>query len=143
MTAPGEPNNLRMLRERRAWSQEHLAEVAGISVRTLQRMEAGEVGSPESRLALAAALGVDVADFRRPGPARSVEDASPGDGIGVVGDERRFRAGVLAVGLLIAVALFMILGYMFGSDMAKKKNRQAVDCADRSGQECLEPPASV
>ena len=31
---------IRTLREQRAWSQEHLATVAGLSTRTLQRIEA-------------------------------------------------------------------------------------------------------
>lgn len=50
---------LRQLREARGWSQEHLAQVASISVRTLQRMEAEGSASAESRLAVAAALEID------------------------------------------------------------------------------------
>jgi len=52
---------LRTLRETRGWSQEHLASVAGISVRTLQRMEADGSASAESRMAVAAALQLDAA----------------------------------------------------------------------------------
>ena len=51
---------VRSLREQKAWSQEHLAEAAGLSARTVQRVEAEGVGSSETRLALAAALGVPV-----------------------------------------------------------------------------------
>ena len=32
-------NNVKALREMRAWTQEHLATVAGTSARTVQRME--------------------------------------------------------------------------------------------------------
>ena len=46
-------------REERHWSQEHLAELAGIGLRTLQRIENGEKASPESVMALAAAFNVD------------------------------------------------------------------------------------
>jgi len=52
---------IRKLREDRAWSQDHLAAAAGLSLRTVQRIEAEGNASPESRLSLAAALQVDAA----------------------------------------------------------------------------------
>ena len=63
---------VRQLREKRAWSQEHLAQAAGIGVRTLQRLESEGRCSAETRLALAAAFGVDVAflDVRPGGSPR-------------------------------------------------------------------------
>jgi transcriptional regulator with XRE-family HTH domain len=48
-------------REERHWSQEHLAGLADIGVRTVQRIENGEKASNESLMALAAAFNVDVA----------------------------------------------------------------------------------
>jgi len=51
---------VRRWRDGRGWSQEHLAEVAGISLRTVQRIENGEKAARESVMALAAAFGVDV-----------------------------------------------------------------------------------
>ncbi|MGY6587024.1 MAG: helix-turn-helix domain-containing protein [Wenzhouxiangella sp.] len=50
--------NVRSLREARGWSQEHLAEVAGLSLRTIQRVEAEGRGSRETKLSLAAAFDV-------------------------------------------------------------------------------------
>lgn len=47
-------------REERGWSQEHLAELAGIGVRTIQRIETGEAASQDSVMALAAAFNVDL-----------------------------------------------------------------------------------
>ncbi|MEP3891640.1 MAG: helix-turn-helix transcriptional regulator [Hellea sp.] len=47
-------------REDRSWSQEHLAEAAGLSLRTVQRIENGDGASRESVMALAAAFDVDV-----------------------------------------------------------------------------------
>jgi DNA-binding XRE family transcriptional regulator len=52
---------VRTLREEKSWSQEHLASASGLSVRTVQRVESEGVGSAETRLALAGALGVPVA----------------------------------------------------------------------------------
>ena len=44
-------DKVRILREQKAWSQEHLASVAGLSVRTIQRVESEGGGLPETRLA--------------------------------------------------------------------------------------------
>ncbi|MDF3013101.1 MAG: hypothetical protein K0Q78_1305 [Cellvibrio sp.] len=52
---------LRRERELRAWTQSHLAEVADVSMRTVQRIERTGDTSMESASALAAALGVDLA----------------------------------------------------------------------------------
>ena len=49
---------LRALRDGRGWSQEHLAAAAGVSVRTIQRAESDGAASRETKVCLAAALGV-------------------------------------------------------------------------------------
>ena len=54
---------VKRLREEKSWSQEHLATVAGISHRTVQRVESDGTASLETRMALAAALGVSAADL--------------------------------------------------------------------------------
>lgn len=51
---------LKRLREKKSWSQEHLAEASGLGLRTIQRVEREGNASAETRLALAAALDVDV-----------------------------------------------------------------------------------
>lgn len=48
-------------RTERGWSQDHLAELAGVSLRTVQRIENGEQASRDSLTALAAAFDVNVA----------------------------------------------------------------------------------
>jgi transcriptional regulator with XRE-family HTH domain len=53
-------DHIRTLREARSWTQAHLADAAGVSLRTIQRLETVHSCSPETLLALAAALGVDV-----------------------------------------------------------------------------------
>ncbi len=54
---------VRKLRIERGWSQETLAEVSGLSVRTIQRIERGGNASLESLNALAAVFEIDVADL--------------------------------------------------------------------------------
>src|SRR5947209_10884100 len=52
-------DQVRTLREARGWTQAHLAEASGVSLRTIQRLERLHSCSAETRMALAAALGVD------------------------------------------------------------------------------------
>lgn len=47
---------IRMLREMRQWSQEQLAEISGLNVRTVQRVEQGLSASIDTRRALAGAF---------------------------------------------------------------------------------------
>ena len=49
---------LKAQREQRAWSQEHLAEVTGLGLRTIQRIETTGTASYESARSLAAVFGV-------------------------------------------------------------------------------------
>lgn len=57
---------VRKLRLRNGWSQEQLAEMTGLSVRTIQRIERGQAASLESQKALAAVFEVDIATFQPP-----------------------------------------------------------------------------
>jgi DNA-binding XRE family transcriptional regulator len=49
---------VKKLRDERSWSQEHLAAVADLSLRTIQRVESEGSGSLETRMALASAFNV-------------------------------------------------------------------------------------
>jgi len=96
---------IRAARERRAWSQEHLATVSGLGLRTIQRIEKTGAASFESARALAAVLEVDVAALRvaseEQPPARASSTTS----------RFRFRArpmlGGAAAALTAAGALFV------------------------------------
>ncbi len=48
--------NVRALREHKTWTQEHLAQVADVTHRTIQRVESGDGASAETLLALASAF---------------------------------------------------------------------------------------
>jgi transcriptional regulator with XRE-family HTH domain len=72
-------DKVRALREERAWTQAHLADAAELSLRTVQRLEAAHACSPETLLAVAAVLEIDVrllqaevpARWRGPAPSRA------------------------------------------------------------------------
>ncbi len=59
---------VKRFREERAWSQEHLANVSGVSSRTIQRIEGGVLASQESLMALANVFGMEVAELIRKNP---------------------------------------------------------------------------
>lgn len=55
---------IQKLRLKRGWSQEQLADLSGVSVRTIQRLERGQAGSIESLKALAAVFEVDFNELK-------------------------------------------------------------------------------
>ena len=56
-------NRIRKLRSQRAWSQDHLASVSGLSLRTIQRIENDGSCSLESKKALAAVFNIKPSDL--------------------------------------------------------------------------------
>jgi transcriptional regulator with XRE-family HTH domain len=66
---------VRKLRLQRGWTQEHLAELTGLSVRSIQRFERGQGASLETLNSLAAVFEVD-RSLLKPGDA-PMPDTSP------------------------------------------------------------------
>lgn len=58
-------NKIKELREERSWSQAQLSEVAGISLRTVQRIENTGTCSKETLLAIASAFDIDVKELTK------------------------------------------------------------------------------
>lgn len=56
---------VRKIRLQRGWSQEQLAELSGLSVRTIQRIERGQTPGLESLKSLAAVFEVQVSDLQQ------------------------------------------------------------------------------
>jgi transcriptional regulator with XRE-family HTH domain len=129
---------IRKLREERAWSQEHLAAVAGVSARTIQRVEAEGAASAETRMAIATALGVEVGQLNRPGEAEVAVTAkaanpAPAQWGGPSMVER------VVWGLLAYVVAMSFLGYNLGKDAAIRDGR--ADCLAKKAADCkLEQP---
>jgi len=55
---------IQKLRLQRGWSQEQLAELSGLSVRAIQRLERGQSASVESLKALGAAFEIDFSQLK-------------------------------------------------------------------------------
>lgn len=120
-----DPATVRRLREQRAWSQDQLAEVAGLSARTVQRVETGKGASLETRMALAAALGVDAAALCEGGEP-------PAEAPAAIPEDRAFRTSVVAIGLALVFILSLLVGFLVGRDIAAKDARADCIAAGRS-----------
>jgi transcriptional regulator with XRE-family HTH domain len=57
---------IQKLRLQRGWSQEQLAELSGLSVRTIQRIERGQTASVESLKSLGAVFEIDFSALKEP-----------------------------------------------------------------------------
>ena len=102
---------VRALRERKSWSQEHLANASGLSVRTVQRVEVENAGSAETRLALAAALDVPVADLipASPSTTATVEDGRLPQVVANSRFESAMRKTVFGIGVVTALAYALLV----------------------------------
>ena len=87
-------DRIRTEREKRAWSQEHLAEVAGLALRTIQRVENSGAASYETAKAIAAVLELEVSGLTIPVAAKRMVWSRP------------VRYAGIAVSLLLAVGVF-------------------------------------
>ena len=122
---------IRKLREDRAWSQEHLAAVAGLSARTIQRVEAEGSASAETRMAIATALGVEVGQLNRPAEAAATtvtDSAAPAQWGGPTMVER------VVWGLLVYVLVMGAFAYNIGKDAAIRDGR--ADCLAKKAAAC-------
>ncbi len=99
-------DRVKELRDRRGWTQIHLADAAEISLRTVQRMEGRHSHSAETLMAVAAALDVDARGLTEPSLAASSEQrplwpaAAPG------------TAGLIAVVLGAPAAVFVAVNLL-------------------------------
>ena len=66
---------VRKLRLQRAWSQDQLAQLSGLSIRTIQRIERGQKAGLESMKALAAVFEIPLADLQQQEPDMPTNDS--------------------------------------------------------------------
>ncbi|WP_286269223.1 helix-turn-helix domain-containing protein [Thalassotalea hakodatensis] len=92
-------DKLKGLRKQNGWSQERLADISGVSLRTIQRIESGENASFESQLSIATAFNIP--------PSELLDDKEVKVGNGGVN-----WGGI--TGILLCLAL-MLLQFKLGS----------------------------
>jgi transcriptional regulator with XRE-family HTH domain len=68
---------IQKLRLQRGWSQQQLADLSGLSVRTIQRLEQGQVASTESLKSLAAVFEIDFSTLQEPNMNYATASTSP------------------------------------------------------------------
>lgn len=117
---------VRKLRLRKGWSQDQLAELADVSVRTVQRIERGHTPSLETARALAAVFEVNVTTFTKersemtgtenelPEPTAKTSDEQlepeEAEAIEYAKGIKDFYSGVISF-VILAVVFFMIFGF--------------------------------
>jgi transcriptional regulator with XRE-family HTH domain len=104
-------------RARRAWSQEHLAEVTGLGLRTIQRIEKTGAASYESARSLAAVFEIDVAELR---VAEAAVIAPPRISVSL-------RPVLGVVGALVAGGALLVTTASFAADQVLMDVSVAVD----------------
>lgn len=106
---------IRSMRRERGWTQEQLALILGINVRTVQRLERGGVPSLETAQGLASAFGRDPRLFlgRDPSPLIQPPPSAPAEPIpfssAPARPDRRPHASYAAAFLLVGAAVAAIL----------------------------------
>ena len=105
---------IKRLRAERAWSQEQLAEIADVSLRTIQRVEADGSASRETRMALAAAFDIDIRDLAEPEGA-TPEPPSPSPAPSTIhATPKQYRV----VGMIALLAAVLSVGATYFSSEA-------------------------
>ena len=88
-------NVIAQARTRQGWTQEHLASVAGVSTRTIQRVEATGIASADTAQALCAVLDLNIAE---------------------IGNNQQVKHAAIALSLpalVVALLIGGILGFVF------------------------------
>lgn len=105
---------VKKLRLQRGWSQEQLAEMAGVSVRTIQRIERGYTPGLETAKALAAVFEVDLSTFI-PEKAMNQDQPRQVEIVGISEEEKEAMAYVKGIKdfydhLLVYIVFFAVYG---------------------------------
>ena len=127
MTTDGSPLLIQKLRLQRGWSQEQLADLTGLSVRTIQRIERGQTPSAESLKALASVLEVDFSELRdahmTPSTDYPAAASTPGPAVGA--DEALALARVRKIkGFYMHAAQYvLIMGFLIVVNLLTSPHR--------------------
>jgi transcriptional regulator with XRE-family HTH domain len=102
------------MRLERGWSQQQLAAISGVNVRTIQRIEGGQPASVETVKALAAAFEMEFNELREAimrGSIENQEDTPVNQALQHARNLRRFYGTIIVCALVSAV--FVIVDLVF------------------------------
>ena len=128
------------LRLKRSWSQDQLATIAGISLRTVQRIENDGAASLESKKALASAFEINAADLETDTRAGDLVTANQrgrklgyaGAVLGLLGAYSGITLDLIGGGMSIGTAgnYYGVVGAMFGiccaaiGNLSRRRSRE-------------------
>lgn len=92
------PEKVKYLRKNNGWSQDVLAKAAGLSLRTIQRVEKDGTSSAETQLSLAAALNVSPSDL-----------IPVSDKLSVNWKRKLFMQNLLALSVVLGAVVFILM----------------------------------
>lgn len=106
--------NIRELRKQKYWSQDQLAQMSGLSIRTIQRIERDQKAGLESLKALSAIFDIEISELQREAV----------DAVGIITAEQddqtkkeAYTEGVIGIYKLAGLAIFsLIFTFVFGVD---------------------------
>lgn len=100
---------VRKLRLQRGWSQDHLAQISGLNIRTIQRIERGHKASLETLKSLAAVFEVEINDLTAEATMTTANELSveEQDVLEHVRDLKAFYQHLITYGITIAF-LFIV-----------------------------------
>lgn len=100
---------IQKLRLQRGWSQEQLAELSGLSVRTIQRIERGQTASVESLKALGAAFEIDFSALKEPDMNTTASQSLSPDEALALAHVRKLRGFYMHVAQYVVVVTFLAI----------------------------------
>ncbi|NNC99639.1 MAG: Pr2TM family membrane protein [Gammaproteobacteria bacterium] len=103
---------VRKLRLQRGWSQEQLAQMSGLSIRTVQRIERGEQASLESMKSLAAVFEIDFSNLTQEIEMQPTETITSEEQMALeyVRELKGFYSHLAAY--VLTIALLFIINYL-------------------------------
>jgi transcriptional regulator with XRE-family HTH domain len=98
------------LRLQRGWSQQQLAELSGLNVRTIQRIEKGQEPSVESLKSLAAVFNVDFSTLKEQGMENVINESQSAEEILAFNQVRKLKGFYIHLAqYVLVIALLTVI----------------------------------
>ena len=123
-------------RKQKAWSQQHLADVSGLSLRTVQRVENSSTGAPDTIKAIAMAFGVIPADLMQTSEPVVAEKTAAS-----TTNHKPVRNAVAAILLCTGLGFSLWFTATANNEMSESKDPQAQTEQDAAKQLEIEQAA--